>query len=316
VTYRWDEAELAQVEASANRAMHGPAPIGHNSIPADIPTITGSASAAAMAAAAPELAIVSLDGLRRAIRDDELDRSHLKVLANLSERFNGETYTAWPSREVIAEEEGLDPKSVNNNLYDLRRLRYIDWGRLPDPKRPRRTFQHYWWLQDQITTAVTAIREKAAAESAPHRGQKGNAETPPYGGQKKSPPRRANAETAPYRGLETAPYRGNKESLNKEEEKGDGAVTPTLPFVGDGDATVAANALPRQPSSTSTPKSTPKRRLTKTKAADPEQDPEVIAREGRRAEAWPSDGLAAAKARGGKRRSSRLHCGIAASAYR
>jgi hypothetical protein len=42
----------------------------------------------------------------------------------------------------------------------------------------------------------------------------------------------------------------------------------------------------------------------------------VAAREGRRAEAWPSDGLAAAKARGGKRRSSRLHCGIAASAYR
>jgi Helix-turn-helix domain len=59
------------------------------------------------------------------IRDDELDRSHLKVLANLWEHFNATTWTAWPSRELIAQQEGLDVKSVNNNLYDLRRRGYM-----------------------------------------------------------------------------------------------------------------------------------------------------------------------------------------------
>jgi hypothetical protein len=58
------------------------------------------------------LCIVSLNNLRKAIRDPGIDRGHLKVLANLSERFNAVTLTAWPGRDRIAEDEGMSPKTV------------------------------------------------------------------------------------------------------------------------------------------------------------------------------------------------------------
>ena len=83
----------------------------------------------------PPLCIVSLDYLRRAIRDPVLDRGHLKVLAHLSERYNGATLMAWPSRQSIGAAEGLDAKTVGNRLYELRKRGYIDWARLRDPKR-------------------------------------------------------------------------------------------------------------------------------------------------------------------------------------
>ena len=90
----------------------------------------------------PPLCIVSLDYLRRAIRDPVLDRGHLKVLAHLSERYNGATLMAWPSRQSIGAAEGSDAKTVGNRLYELRKRGYIDWARLRDPKRPNRTLVH------------------------------------------------------------------------------------------------------------------------------------------------------------------------------
>src|SRR5262249_28114109 len=102
------DAQFAAIVAAEklNGAAAATAMIGHNSIMVDIPSVTHGASFTAPRS----LDIVSLNGLRRAIRDDELDRGHLKVLANLTERFNEETYTAWPKRERIADEEGLEAK--------------------------------------------------------------------------------------------------------------------------------------------------------------------------------------------------------------
>ena len=115
----------------------------------------------------PALCIASLNHLRRAIRDPGLDRGHLKVLAHLSERFNGATLTAWPSRQRMGAAEGLDAKTVGNKLYDLRKQGYLDWARLPDPKRPNRTLAHYWWQEAAITIAVKELREKIAESARP-----------------------------------------------------------------------------------------------------------------------------------------------------
>ena len=64
----------------------------------------------------PSLALVSLDLLRRAIRDEQLTRGHLRILANISEHMNPETLTAWPSRQRIGTREGMTPKAVGNRL--------------------------------------------------------------------------------------------------------------------------------------------------------------------------------------------------------
>ena len=157
------------------------------------------------------LCVVSLDHLRRAIRDPALDRGHLKVLAHLCERFNTTTLTAWPSREHIGEAEGLEPKTVGNKLYELRARGYIDWGRMPDPKRPTRTLVNYWLTEEVVTVAVQALRERLRAESARPAGQ----------GER--PPGRVESESArPTRlvcalpgGLESALPSGRKE-LGKE----------------------------------------------------------------------------------------------------
>jgi hypothetical protein len=195
-----DEAIGAGQVDAYGMVIAGPPPesqtipgIGHNTPPPDV----------------AHLHAVSAERIRRAIRDDQLDRGHLKVLANLWERLNATTWTAWPSRELIAQQEGLDVKSVNNNLYDLRRRGYIDWGRLPDPKRPRRTLQHYWWLEDEIAKAVAALRAKIALQE----------------GQKMYPPQRAVSEMPSPEGTKSALPKGNKESsLSKSTDATNDAV--------------------------------------------------------------------------------------------
>jgi hypothetical protein len=146
---------------------------------------------------------VSADRIRQAIRDPNLDRGHLKVLANIWERLNARTCTAWPSRERIAEEEGLDPKTVANKLYDLRRLGYITWERLPDPKKPNRTLLNYRWLQDEITEAVTLLRSKSARPTGQSDRLSERA--------KEETARSSGSESARTARLESALPSGNKE---------------------------------------------------------------------------------------------------------
>jgi hypothetical protein len=215
----WTASEFERYKDHMGDNWLPPPEIGHNGPPKPLPATD---PAPALSVVDPvRLHIVSAEYIRRAIRDDELDRGHLKVLANLWERFNSITLTAWPSRELLAEEEDLDPKSATNKLYDLRRKGYIDWGRMQDPKKPERTLLHYWWLQDEITVAVQALREKAARPT----------------GQKNYPPERAKVlpartGTRPS-GKSFARQGGNKELL--EEGRG-GPETGATP---QGEATVA-----------------------------------------------------------------------------
>src|SRR5262245_50811709 len=116
--YTWPDAELALFNAYM-AGLPPWAPLSRSYGPPETPLATFPAP---FSVDAVRLHIISAQRIRQAIRDEELDRGHLKVLANLWERFNSTTLTAWPSRGLIAQEEELDLKSATNKLYDLRRL--------------------------------------------------------------------------------------------------------------------------------------------------------------------------------------------------
>ena len=225
--YIWPDDELARFNAymagrpAVDSSTASTAPGGHNGPPHTEPSASKSG-----AQDLPHLHAVSAERIRRAIRDDKLDRGHLKVLANLWERFSDETCTAWPSRERIAEEEGLELKSVANKLYDLKRLGYVDWGRIPDPKRPRRTLLHYWWLEDEIAAAVKELRAKT--------------KTARPDGQKKCPPQRAVSEVPSPAGKKSALPSGNKESLSPNGEEGAHTARPNAPHLNDAGFVISA----------------------------------------------------------------------------
>jgi hypothetical protein len=101
-----------------------------------------------------------LQQIYRAIRDPLLDRGALRIFANVVERINPATGTAYPGHERMAAEEDMSTKTVNNKLHMLRAGGYLSWCEGPDPHRPTRNIRHYA-LCDQITEAVTLLRAKA-----------------------------------------------------------------------------------------------------------------------------------------------------------
>ena len=157
----------------------------------------------------PPLCIVSLDYLRRAIRDPVLDRGHLKVLAHLSERYNGATLMAWPSRQSIRRSGRPRRQDCGQQALRTSKRGYIDWARLRDPKRPNRTLVHYWWQEAEIADAVRKLRE--IAESARPAGQhECRAELPAAGSA-----RPTVLQTALPSGFESALPAGCKELVKK-----------------------------------------------------------------------------------------------------
>lgn len=70
---------------------------------------------------------VAWDRVKVAIHDPRLLRQHLKVLIELLDCMNSRAGTAWPSRETLAERCGLNVRTIQNALYDLRKLNYIAW---------------------------------------------------------------------------------------------------------------------------------------------------------------------------------------------
>lgn len=74
---------------------------------------------------------VSWERIKHAIHDPRLVRHHLKVLAELLDCLNAKAGTAWPSRETLAERCGLNVRTVQNVLYDLRKYHYVTWEKRP-----------------------------------------------------------------------------------------------------------------------------------------------------------------------------------------
>jgi hypothetical protein len=115
----------------------------------------------------------SLIVLLRAIRDPRVDRSGLRVLANISEKISHATGTAFPSRKLIAEEEGLGEKVVQNTLYALRSISYLDWQRIAAPEVHPGRLIHY-------TFPIARYSEEDIAAALHAWCQQNEEELPPY----------------------------------------------------------------------------------------------------------------------------------------
>ena len=152
------------------------------------------------------LCVLKLETLCRAIRDPNISRPGLKVCANLIERLNSETRTAWPSRESIAADEGISEKSVSNLLYDLRAGNYVIWVRMPAPGRQRGTLLQYALASDPIARNSFEQKLDAVAETARSNGQVSYPS-------RRAMPAAAGHQTARPSGPETARPSGNKELI-------------------------------------------------------------------------------------------------------
>src|SRR5262245_4939874 len=67
-----------------------------------------------------------------ALRDRRLEHAHRAVLAELLEAMSSKTGKCWTLRETLAERLGMNVRSVNNTLYELRAWGYVCWEKLPN----------------------------------------------------------------------------------------------------------------------------------------------------------------------------------------
>lgn len=87
--------------------------------------------------------LARLETLCMAVRDQRIDRACLRVLVELIDSMNRETWTSWVSRETIAERAGMSAKSAGNYVYQLKALGYIVGERQPTPQANNRVLMHY-----------------------------------------------------------------------------------------------------------------------------------------------------------------------------
>lgn len=148
------------------------APIGHN---------TGSLTFDDDAAAVVQAGVIlsSLRYLIKAIYDEGLNRTELRLLAGIAGRMNSRTGTAFPHRRTLATEAGVKEKTVSNYLHNLSHRGYLDWQRRPNPERRRSTLGHFTFplvsrplkeVEAQILEAKTLAAEESA-ETARQAGQ-------------------------------------------------------------------------------------------------------------------------------------------------
>lgn len=115
---------------------------------------------------------VAWDRLNLAVHDTRLQRPHLRVLAVLLDHLNARQGTAWPSREFIAMRCDITVRSVQNILYELRKLNYVSWEKRKLDGDGRRLVQYTVplahidadALKAQIEAYLAPIREKIARD--------------------------------------------------------------------------------------------------------------------------------------------------------
>ena len=159
----WSEFDLAQVEAHANELRPAQEPpgaqdagVGHNQAP------SGSFQDDADAIKRIGTIITSFKRLGLALDDPRCQRPHLRILYRLMKCLNRETGTTFLGRKALAEDAGVDIKTVENVLYDLRRWGHIDWEKRTDPNHAGKLL-HYTlpitrYPEQLITEAIYALR--------------------------------------------------------------------------------------------------------------------------------------------------------------
>lgn len=126
--------------------------------------------------------LARLETLAMAVRDDRIDRGCLKVLVELIDSMNRETWTSCLGRDSLAERIGITVKSAGNYIYQLKALGYIVGEKRETPQANNRVLMHYTLsalspeeLEAAITRAIGSIRGEVdtvvALKSARQDGQ-------------------------------------------------------------------------------------------------------------------------------------------------
>lgn len=126
--------------------------------------------------------LARLETLAMAIRDDRIDRGCLKVLVELIDSMNRETWTSWLGREAIADRTGVSIKTAGNCIYQLKALGYIVGEKRETPQAGNRVLMHYTLsalspeeIDAAISRAIGSIRGNIDTithiKTARHRGQ-------------------------------------------------------------------------------------------------------------------------------------------------
>jgi hypothetical protein len=84
-----------------------------------------------------------------AIMDDDLERGHLRVLAQILRHLNWNTAKAWPGRSLIASKLGIDPTTVSKRICHLKKG-YLISGRERVAEAGNRSMTHYTLDHDAI----------------------------------------------------------------------------------------------------------------------------------------------------------------------
>lgn len=111
--------------------------------------------------------LARLETLSLAIRDNRVDRGCLRVLAELVQSMNRETWTSWLGRDELAHRCEMTAKAAGNYVYRLKALGYIVGDKRQTPQADNRVLMHYTLsalspeeLDSAITRAVGSIRGK------------------------------------------------------------------------------------------------------------------------------------------------------------
>lgn len=173
--------------------------------------------------------LLAKEYLVKAIQDPELDRTHLRILAEMIGFMNRQTAKAWPNRCTIALALDLAPVTVSNRLRELRKRGYLVAERERVPEAGNRSLMVYTFgnidhdgMRREISDYVDAIRagSKVTPGSDLQKSQPAVISTPEVTARRarKSPP------SVDSNSIDGTPPRTTTVG---EEERGCGGETPS-----------------------------------------------------------------------------------------
>jgi DNA-binding transcriptional regulator YhcF (GntR family) len=118
--------------------------------------------------------LLTKEFLVTAINDRNLDRTDLRVLAQVATQISRNTAKTAPDRRMMAQALGIAPETISNRLLKLRKMGYLIVGRERFPETGNRAVPTYTFgnvdhetLRREIEVFVERIRNPSAKTTSP-----------------------------------------------------------------------------------------------------------------------------------------------------